>query len=227
MSLSLRLQAILNLINSCEVLADIGTDHAYLPIEAVNVGFCKKAIACDINTGPLEIATANIKAAGLSNHITTRLGDGLAPLKENEADCIVISGMGGMGIWNILQAEQAKAQYAKKLILQPQHDLEALRKKLHSSGYSITDERLIREDSRFYVILAATYTGEISTWTAQEYFLGKHLMAPTNPDFLLYLQYHQDKIARYIQSINDSSARQTAELRLSWIKSHLGAKAKI
>jgi len=224
MSLSLRLQTILNLINGCEVLADIGTDHAYLPIEALNAGFCKKAIACDINKGPLEIAAANIRATGFSTHIMTRLGDGLAPLKENEADCIVISGMGGMRIWNILQSERAKAQYAKKLILQPQHDLEELRKKLHASGYNITDEKLVREDSRFYVILVAAYMGEVSTWTAQEYFFGKHLMMPGNPDFLLYLQYHQDKIARYIQSINDFDARQKAEMRLDWINSRIGTK---
>ena len=217
MALSLRLSTILNLARGSNTLADIGTDHAYLPIEACAANLCNTAIACDINKGPLETAAANIRAAGLSNRIQTRLGDGLAPLNTNEADCIVISGMGGMRIWNILQNEPEKARYAKKLILQPQHDLEELRKNLHGSGYDITAEELVIEDSRFYVILVVAYTDEVTQWTEQEYFFGKHLAQ--SRDFLRYLHYHQDKIARYIQSISDGDTRQLAEMRLKWIES--------
>jgi len=216
MALSLRLQAVLGLVKGGDVLADIGTDHAYLPIEAIKLGFCKKAIACDINKGPLEIATANIQLVTTCYQLETRLGDGLKPLNKNEADCIVISGMGGMRIWNILQAEPEKAKYAKKLILQPQHDLEELRKNLHGAGYEISTEKLVYEDSRFYVILQAAYTGEVIAWTEQEYFLGKHLKA--SPYFLQYLQYIKDKIARYIQSINDENTRQLAEMQMMWIQ---------
>jgi len=216
MALSLRLQAVLGLVKGSEILADIGTDHAYLPIEAVRGSFCKKAIACDINKGPLEIAAANIRAVGLSCQIETRLGDGLKPLMDNEADCAVISGMGGMRIWSILQAEPAKVQYAKKLILQPQQNLEELRKLLHGAGYDISTEKLVYEDSRFYVILLATYTGNVLTWTEQEYFLGKYLQE--SPGYSLYLQYQKDKIARYIQSIKDDEDREIAEMRLGWIE---------
>jgi len=219
MALSLRLQAVLDLVRHSKILADIGTDHAYLPIEAVRAGLCQKAIACDINKGPLEIAAANIEMAQLSDRIETRLGDGLAPVHQNEADCIVISGMGGMRIWNILHTQQAKAQFAKKLILQPQHNLEELRRSLHDTGYEIRTEKLIYEDSRFYVILLAGHTGKISTWTEQEYFFGKHITE--SPHFLQYLEYHQSKIARYIQSIKDDDTRQSAETRLKWIKKRL------
>jgi len=215
MALSLRLQAVLDLVGHSKVLADIGTDHAYLPIEAVRAGLCEKAIACDINKGPLEIAAANIQMVQLSDRIETRLGDGLKPIHQSEADCIVISGMGGMRIWNILHTEQNKAKFAKKLILQPQHNLETLRKKLHNTGYEICTEKLIYEDSRFYVILLANYTGEVTTWTDQEYFFGKHIIE--SPHFLQYLEYHQNKIARYIQSIKDNDARHVAETRLKWI----------
>ena len=213
---SQRLQAVLELTKNSSTLADIGTDHAYLPILACKNGFCKKAIACDINKGPLEIAAANIKEAGLSNYIETRLGNGLAPLNENEADCVVISGMGGMRIWNILQNEPQKAKFAKKIILQPQHDLEELRKNLHNAGYNITDEKLVREDSRFYVVLVASYTNEeIAHWTAREYFLGKYLCE--SPDFWEYLHYNKSKIGRYIQSVSGYDTRQLAETRLKWI----------
>jgi len=215
MALSLRLQAALDLVGRSKVLADIGTDHAYLPIEAVRAGLCQKAIACDINKGPLEIAAANIQMVQLSDRIETRLGDGLAPINQNEADCVVISGMGGMRIWNILHTEPDKAKFATKLILQPQHNLETLRRKLHSAGYDICTEKLIYEDSRFYVILLVNYTGNVSTWADQEYFFGKYITE--SPYFPQYLYYHKDKIARYIQSIKDDDARQAAETRLKWI----------
>jgi len=217
MALSDRLRAILQLTKCYDTLADIGTDHAYLPIEAVRNGLCRRAIACDINKGPLEVATANIRAAGFADQIETRLGNGLAPLNEDEADCIVISGMGGLRIWSILQADEKKARFAKQLILQPQHDLEELRRNLHAAGYDITDEQLVVESaSRIYVILLATYIGgAITAWMDEEYFLGKFLLQRGGVE--LYLRYQREKIGRYIQSISDCNARAIAEKRLEWI----------
>lgn len=224
MALSLRLQAVLDLVRGSQtkVLADIGTDHAYLPIEAVRAGFCQKAIACDINKGPLDIAAANINGAGLAGLVETRLGNGLAPVKLNEADCVVIAGMGGMRIWNILQDAPEKAQFAKKLILQPQQSIDALRKNLHQAGYKISAEPLIYEDGRFYTILVAHYTGQVVPWTAPEYFIGKH--TTQSPHFTAYLQYLQDKIARYIMSIKDPEHRQAEETKLQWIKDILSCQ---
>jgi len=219
MMLSKRLHTVLGQVGSCDVLADIGTDHAYLPIEACNANICKTAVACDVNQGPLQSAQANIKEAGHTGRIETRLGNGLEPLNKNEADCIVISGMGGMRIWDILQQDPNKARYASKLILQPQHDLEALRRKLHSAGFEITDEKLVLEDARFYVILQAAYTGKITTWKNHEYFLGKFLTY--EPFFAQYLQYNHEKISRYIQSINDCDAKQQAEQRMKWLEGEL------
>jgi len=215
MALSLRLRAVLELARGCEILADIGTDHGFLPIEACSMEICEKAIACDINKGPLAVAKANIRAAGLSHRIETRLGDGLKPLCEKEADCIVISGMGGMRIWNILHTEPGKARFAKKLVLGPQHNVPELRKNLHGMGFEILTEKLVYEDSRFYVILVTTYTGEIKSWTEQEYFLGKHLR--DSEDFMPYLRYHRSQIDGYIGSLKHPSSLQLAELRLSWI----------
>ena len=220
MALSLRLQAILDYAHGCETLADIGTDHAYLPIEACKTGACARAIACDLNKGPLEVAAANIKAAGFCHRIETRLGNGLTPLMENEADCISISGMGSTTMWDILQDEPGKAKSARRLILQPQHDyLDTFRKNLHSTGYNIEAEKLVFEDSRFYVILAAAYVGvgEVVVWTEQEYFIGKFLH--DSPHFGDYLEYHKSKIARYIQAVSDSGVREVAEARMGWVSS--------
>jgi len=222
MALSLRLQAILDYARGCETLADIGTDHAYLPIEAVLTGACKRAIACDLNKGPLEIAAANIQAAELAGCIETRLGNGLMPIAENEADCICISGMGSTTMWDILQDGASKAKAATRLVLQPQHDyLDTFRKNLHGAGYEINAETLIFEDSRFYVIMLARYVGvgEAATWSEREYFVGKYLYE--NPFFEEYLAYHRNKIARYIDAVSDGDSRALAEKRVEWVK---GAK---
>jgi len=219
MVLSRRLMTVLDLVRKCEILADIGTDHGFLPIEACNMWLCEKAISCDINKGPLEVAKANIAAAGLSQRIETRLGDGLRPLGDNEADCIVISGMGGMRIWSILQAEPKKASFAKKLVLGPQHNIPELRKNLHGMRYEIFEEKLVYEDSRFYVILAAAHTGKVKAWTEQEYYLGKYLHNSEN--FVKYLRYHEEQITGYIDSLNHHNSRQLAEKRLSWIREFL------
>jgi tRNA (adenine22-N1)-methyltransferase len=204
-----RLQTMLSCIRECGTLADIGTDHAYLPIEAVRGGLCKKAIACDIVKGPLDTAKKNIKAAGLENYIETRLGDGLQPLQKNEADCIVIAGMGGMNIMEILESPKAGNS---KLILQAQHDLEELRRFLHAKKYRIK-EYLVRERSRFYVVTEAEKAGTIETWTDKEYFLGK----AESEDLQAYFCGMHSKIAKYIDSL-DGTARKLAEKRMAWLK---------
>ena len=223
--LSPRLQAVLGFVNGLEnslVLADIGTDHAYLPIAAVQYGFCETAIACDLHPEPLAIAGRNILDAGLNSKIETRLGDGLSPLSPGETDCIVIAGMGGMRIWGILLEEMEQARRAKRLIMQPQHDTVLLRKNLHKAGFEIQDEQLVRETvggrEHFYVIIAAQYTGDIFCWTEREYFLGMHLIAKGGEDFRAYIQREKEKINIYISQIRDEASLVDAKKRLGWLE---------
>jgi len=225
LALSPRLQAVLDfcrsLHTSCNVLADIGTDHAHLPIAAVQHEVCKKAIACDLHPGPLGIAEKNIRDAGLAGRIEIRLGDGLMPLIPGESDCVVIAGMGGMRIWGIILEGMEQAQVARRLILQPQHDTRLLRKNLHKAGYEIEGERLTREvvsgKTHFYIVIAARYTGEFQAWSEQEYFLGKFLINNAGEDFKSYLAGEQEKISNYISSIKDEAMLQDARKRLKWL----------
>ena len=217
-----RLRALLDCVEKCKILADIGTDHAYLPIEAIRKNICERAIACDIVPGPLNIASQNIRAAGLQARIETRLGDGLNPLSQNEADCIVIAGMGGMNIINIISAAQKKCQgdgsvdNAPRLILQPQHDLEELRRFLHKNLYNIIEEKLIRERERFYVILISQRANEneIATYTDAEYFTGKII----SPHFTDYLREKHKKISGYINSVSDEKSRELAKKQMKWLE---------
>ena len=225
LALSPRLQAVLGFCRSlhtpCGVLADIGTDHAYLPIAAVQHEVCKSAIACDLHPGPLKIAVKNIRYAGLHERIETRLGDGLMPLSPSECDCIVVAGMGGMRIWSIVLEGMAQAQAAKRLILQPQHDIVLLRKNLHSAGFEIEDEQLAREvvsgKEHFYVVLAARYKGEVTAWAEREYFLGKFLIEKAGEDFTAYKACERDKIEAYIASVKDEAMLQNAKKRFEWL----------
>jgi len=223
-NLSQRLQAVMGFAEKTphKTLADIGTDHAYLPIAAVQSGISSAAIACDIHPGPLEIANKNILDAKLTSQIETRLGDGLAPLAPGEADCIVIAGMGGMRIWGILEVGMAQACTAKRLILQPQHDTMLLRKNLHMAGFDIEDECIVREvvagREHFYVIIATKYTASATRWHEQEYFLGKYLMEKVNADFVAFKNREKEKINAYIAKLTDEKAIEDASQRLSWLK---------
>jgi len=212
----LRLKTIISFIPRGVILADIGTDHAYLPIEVVQQGICNKVFACDLHPGPLEIAKKNIISAGLLNKIETRLGDGLSIIKPGEADCIVIAGMGGMRIWNIILEGIEQARQAK-LILQPQHDVVLLRKNLHFAGFEILDEALVREKDHFYIVISAEYTGRAYLWSEREYFFGKYIIEKGGDDFIAFKKSEKDKIYAYISQINNDKALVSAKNRLEWL----------
>jgi tRNA (adenine22-N1)-methyltransferase len=199
MKLSPRLDAVLSWADG-HTLADIGTDHAKLPITACLQNRVQEAIACDIHQKPLDRAIANIKAFSLEHRIETRLGDGLLPIKPHETDVIVISGMGGMKMMEIINNAPETARSAKKIIFQPQHDIPALRKTLHSNKFAITDEDIIKEGKRFYILLSAAPVDEINLWTATEYRWGKILMAKKSPVWQEYMTWEGEKIQRYINN---------------------------
>ena len=203
------------------VLADIGTDHAYLPIVAVQQGICERAIACELHPGPLAIAAENIRSAGLEEQIETRVGDGLTPLAPGEADCIIIAGMGGMRIWGIILEGMEQAQAAQLLVLQPQQSTVLLRKNLHMAGFEIQGERLVRNVARgkeyFYVVIAARYTGDVAAWTEREYFLGKFLIEEAGEVFFAYVAHEREKIVNYVSSITDKNLLRDVQQRLDWL----------
>lgn len=215
-NLSPRLATAMSLIGGdCAILADIGTDHAQLPIAAIRTNIAVRAIACDIAPGPLTQAVANIFKAKMNDRIITRLGDGFDPLEENEADVAVIAGIGGMNITDILERGSVKARTCKRLILQPQHDTMKLRMNLHRLGYHIEDERLAREGDRFYVLLMATPSNSPAVWTDREYSLGKHLT--TEPDWQEYITAEITRLERFIASGASGEKRAEYEQRLVWL----------
>ena len=149
-----RLQCIINHVNST-VAADIGCDHAYVPIALIDEKRAEHVIACDINKGPVLIADENIKKYNKQDFIETRIGAGLSPILNNEADTIIIAGMGGELICSILNDDIEKAKNAK-LVLQPMNAQDLLRHFLIENGFEIVCEDLAVEGFKVYNILEVT-----------------------------------------------------------------------
>jgi len=120
LQLSKRMQAVADLAEEVDVLADVGTDHAYIPVYMAECGKLKKAIAMDINQGPLMRARDHIQQYGVSDYIETRRSDGLNALEPGEADTIVIAGMGVALMERILTQGETVAHMARRLVLQQQ-----------------------------------------------------------------------------------------------------------
>ncbi|MDU2444228.1 class I SAM-dependent methyltransferase [uncultured Clostridium sp.] len=157
MELSKRLKRIAEHVDKCESVADIGTDHGYIPIYLVKEGICKKAIASDINKGPIEKAKVNVAFEGVSNKVKCLLGPGLNPLKVGEVNGVILAGMGGNLTRDILLADMDKVKKYDFIILQPAQNPEVLREFLYKNDYEIIDEDLIKDEGRFYELFKVKY----------------------------------------------------------------------
>ena len=143
--LSKRMSALASLVTEGSRLADIGTDHGYIPIALVQKGRIPSALAMDVGKGPLSRAREHIHSQGLDTYIETRLSDGLTELHEGEADTVLIAGMGGMLMTEMLGKDPYKAKSFKKIVLQPRNNIGRLRHWLYNNGFSVKNEKLVRE----------------------------------------------------------------------------------
>ena len=154
-----RLLCAASMVREGGTVADIGTDHAHLPVWLIQNGVCKKAIAADIGEGPAASARRTVQEAGLTHCIEVRVGDGLSVLSPGEATEIVIAGMGGETIAEILAAAPwLKDGKDRRLILQPMTKTAELREWLYHNGFSIERERLIIDGRHLYCVMAASFT---------------------------------------------------------------------
>ena len=187
MKLNNRLKIIAEKIPECDILADIGTDHGYIPIYAVKNHLCRKALAADLRPGPLKMAQRNIIRYGLEDQIEIRLGNGLEPIEYSESDIIVISGMGGQLIRDILSRSFEKAVHAKLLLLQPNNAVNALRKWIYENGFDIVDETLVLDSGKIYCLINCKWTGNKTSKDEFIYYIGEKLLTSNDPLLKSYL----------------------------------------
>lgn len=153
--LSKRLKMDADLVAEGAVLADVGCDHAYCSIYLAAAKRIRSAIAMDVREGPLERARANIRRYGVEDMVAARLSDGLKGLRPGEADCILIGGMGGLLMQEILEQGLECVYACHSLVLQPQSELAGVRRYLHSHGLWITKEDMCQEDGKYYTVMRA------------------------------------------------------------------------
>lgn len=191
MELSKRLNAVASLVTDGYRLADIGTDHAYIPIFLVDTGKIPAAVAMDVNSGPLLRAEENIRAHGLQDKITTRISDGFAAMEKKEADAAVIAGMGGPLTIRILKEGMDIVLSLKECILQPQSEIEEVRAFLLEEGFFFLREDMVEEDGKYYPMMKVRPPGNrcgSQGWNETELRYGKLLLEEKNPVLREYLQ---------------------------------------
>lgn len=207
MEISYRLNKIANKVTK-ENLADIGTDHAYIPIFLYKNNKIKNAIACDISKGSLQKAKDNIKKYGLDNKIKTRLSDGLEKITlEDKIETIVIAGMGGMLILNILKKGNIIANNSKELILQPQKDIDKVRKYLIENSFKIIDDEILKDDNKYYTIIKAIKGNEPTPYTKVEYIFGRFEINNKCQILKEYIKEELYKMEIVLKNIKSSNAK--------------------
>ena len=227
MELSKRLKAVAELVTPGMRLADVGTDHGYIPIYLTEAGVIPSAIAMDINKGPLERAKEHIREHGLEGKIQTRLSDGLKNLQMNEADCMIAAGMGGGLVIRILSEERDTAGSLKELILQPQSEIDSVRKYLTEEGYRIVAEDMVYEDGKYYPMMKAVPcmagAGEIP-YSEEELEFGRVLLQQAHPVLGQFLEREmeiQNRILSALESQESVRAKKRMEeisYRIEWMR---------
>ena len=182
MELGNRLKAVANLVPKNKKIADIGTDHAYLPVFLVSHGFSTGAIASDNKAGPCQAAQKTIDTYGLEQKIEVRQGDGLATLRPGEVETIVIAGMGGLTMLSILERGKAilQAPNLTHLVLQPQTDSDEVRKWAEKNGWEICREDLAQEGTKLYEMFVLTPNKQY-VYPGPSYEVGSLLISNKHP----------------------------------------------
>ncbi len=216
---------LLSIIPSVGLLLDVGCDHGYTSIEAVRRGIAKRAIASDVNKGPLLRAKEHIELSGLSERIDTVLSDGLRAIekgvlipKDKEDNVLLISGMGGELMSRILWDGEEKTRLFRYLLLSPQSEPELLRKELiYRLGYHIVLECYIKDSGRYYVMIRAEKGAEKENYNEAELLFGRRELQEDRASYEDYLDFTERLIAKAIEKASAGGSEKTKE-RISELK---------
>lgn len=207
LTLTPRLETVACLVPQGACLADVGTDHAYLPVRLLLDGRVERAIAADLREGPLARARETARRYGVEDQISFRLCDGLSAVSREEADTVAIAGMGGETIAAILSAAPWTRE-GTKLLLQPMTSFPDLRGWLQQNGYCILRERIAREGKRLYTVLE-TVGGQMEPLSAGELWAGRQSDDPLRG---AYLEMMAGKVSRALKGQCASKLRDEGQI---------------
>lgn len=202
--ISKRLELVASFVSQGSILLDVGSDHAYLPIELVERGQIKSAIAGEVVEGPYQSALKNVEAHGLKEKIQVRLANGLAAFEEeDQVSIITIAGMGGRLIATILEEGLDKLASVERLILQPNNREDDLRIWLQDHGFQIVAESILEEAGKFYEILVVE-AGEMYL-SASDLRFGPFLSKEVSPVFVQKWQKEAAKLEVALDQIPEKN----------------------
>lgn len=214
--LSLRLQAVADFVEPGSRIADIGTDHGYVPIYLAQTGRAVSAIAMDVRRGPLERAGEHIReyeardGQTFSCPIETRLSDGLKALEPGEADTVIIAGMGGELEIRILEEGRHMWDSVKHWILSPQSDLNKVRRYLEEQGFAIEDEAMVRDEGKYYTIMRVA-RGTMDYGRSIWYRYGKNLIGRKDPVLKEYLGLEEIRVKGILKTLKGQESGPVTE----------------
>lgn len=228
------------MVESGRVVADVGCDHAYVSIYLIEEGLAEKCLAIDVKEGPLAIAEENIAKRSLTDKIETRLGSGLRKVSPNEADTVLMAGMGGMLIVKLITDDIITALSASEWVFEPQSDVALVRKLIRKCGYVIDKEEMVMEEGKYYPIIHAVRGPKVIEATGEEYGkklyelvtasekktgvsefeheavydrYGKYLIENKNEVLMKYLDAGEEHYSRILENIVDDTGRAAQEMK--------------
>lgn len=218
--MSERLRTVAGMVTPGNRLADIGTDHGFVPIYLVENGIVPSALAMDVNEGPLGRAEEHIREHGLMDQIETRLSDGLEKLGRDEADTVLIAGMGGGLIERILGSDPTESGPAcavpdgvRELVLGPQSEIAHLRRYLALHGWKIADEKMVLEDGKYYQLIKAEKCPEPYGLPDIEAEFGPVLLRERDPVLRKFLEYRQGILSGVAAALKTASGPRAEQRR--------------
>jgi tRNA (adenine22-N1)-methyltransferase len=203
--LDTRLQAILQLIQPCGILADVGTDHAYIPYEALKTGLCTFAYAADIKAGPLKHAQATFGGTALEDKVRLIVCDGIQSIPD-PLDAVVIAGMGAETALPIIQNDIERFKEIPQIIIQVNRDVARVRKTMNKLGFSIVDET-ISFLRHYYVAIKFQYDASFCEYSDIQLKYGPVLLQKREPILLDYLHSRIEQLQSLSKHITDVSKR--------------------
>lgn len=222
--LSERLKMIAKYLKDPILFADIGSDHAYLPTYVCKQNKTARAIAGELNKGPYERALQTVRENDLEDRIQVRQGNGLEIIDHSdEVNQVVIAGMGGKLIRNILEAGKQKLHNVSRVVLQPNLDAPIVRQWLHHHHFQISDEAIIEEDGYIYELIVADKTNKSETLTEKSMLFGPFLLQNKDDVFYRKWQSELDKRKRLIVQMKQATVRPEGKIKqlekeIQWIK---------
>lgn len=215
--LSNRLQAVVDLVSKGAKVADIGCDHAYISIYMIEQGIASHVVAMDVNKGPLERATENIREHGLADRIETRLSNGIKELNVGEVNTLLIAGMGGPLMEEILSGKEEVLSEVSELILQPQSEISHVRKFVESIGFELEQEQMLWEDGKSYVMFKCVRKENIQKYGTELFYrYGKSLLEQRNVALLQYIQKEKENAESIMEKLKLHPSQRTQDIMEAW-----------